>query len=106
MTEAVKALSRTRTAPVGESMPVVIGGREVATAIHKPPTQPPISIAQIATGIPAFKSPGNMSAPNEMMLPISTTEATSPAIVVFDDVATRSDQSGPHLGRRASPVVL
>src|SRR5262249_54292571 len=80
MLEAVRALSRTRTAPVGESMPVASGGREVDNAIHTPQTQPPISIDQIATGIPALKSPGNIRAPNETTLPISTTDAATPAI--------------------------
>jgi hypothetical protein len=73
------ALSRTKTAPVGESIPVASGGSEVVHAIHAPATQPPISIDQIATGIPALNSPGNMSAPNETMFATSTIDATSPA---------------------------
>jgi hypothetical protein len=68
-----------RTAPVGESMPVASGGSEVVSAIQAPQTQAPINIDQIAIGIPALRSPGNISAPNETMLAISTIAATSPA---------------------------
>src|SRR5262249_16246611 len=78
---ATVKLSSTRTAPVGESMPVAIGGNDVASAIQTPEMQLPISIAQIAIGTPAPSSPGNISAPNETMLPIRTTEASRPAIV-------------------------
>src|SRR5690348_4189679 len=77
--EAVKALIRMRTAPVGESIPVASGVREVVNAINIPQMQAPISIDQIATGIPALKSPGNIRALNETMLAISTTADTSPA---------------------------
>ena len=62
-------------------MPVASGGRDVDSAIHTPPMQLPISIAQIAVEMPALRSPGNMSAPNETMLAIRTTDATRPAIM-------------------------
>ena len=74
-------LKTTSTAPVGESMPTASGGSDVLAAIHTPAMQLPISIAQIAVGMPAARSPGNISAPNETMLPISTTAAIRPAIV-------------------------
>ena len=61
-------------------MPVARGGIDVASAIQTPPAQLPISIAQIAIGMPALRSPGNMSAPNETMLAIRTTDATNPAV--------------------------
>lgn len=77
---AVAALSSTRTAPVGESMPVASGGNDVVSAIQRPPMQLPISIAQIPMGMPPLNSPGNISAANETMLAISTTEATRPAM--------------------------
>jgi hypothetical protein len=75
------ALRRTSTVPVGESMPVAIGGIDVRSAIHTPPTEPPISIAQMAVDMPAWSSPGNRRAPNETMLAISTTAPTRPATV-------------------------
>src|ERR1700733_70934 len=75
----VAALSNTRTAPVGESMPVVSGGSEVVIAIQAPLRHAPISIDQIATGMPALKSPWNMSAPNDTILAINTTADTKPA---------------------------
>jgi hypothetical protein len=37
-------------------------------------------MAQITVGMPAVRSPGNMSPPNEMMLPMRTTAARKPAI--------------------------
>src|SRR5581483_7297554 len=77
----VKALSRTRTVPVGESIPVGSGGSDVVSAIHMPPTQLPISIAQIATGMPLLSSPGNIRAPNETMLAIRIIEVMTPATV-------------------------
>src|SRR5580704_4621826 len=80
MRPPVIALSKMRTVPVGESIPTDSGGRDVASAIHMPPTQLPISIAQIAIGIPPFSSPGNISAPNETILAIRTTEAMTPAM--------------------------
>jgi len=42
----VARLNSTRTVPVGESMPVASGGRDVASAIQTPPTQLPTSIAR------------------------------------------------------------
>ena len=80
MPEPADALRRTSTVPVGESMPVAIGGSDVFSAIHTPPMELPISIAQMAVDMPAWRSPGNMRAPNETMLAISTTAATRPAI--------------------------
>ena len=58
----VAALNRTSTAPVGESMPVASGGSDVVSAIHAPAMQLPTSIAQMASGVPADSSPGNISA--------------------------------------------
>src|SRR5258708_40308227 len=72
--------TRTGTAPVGESMPVASGGNEVANDMKTPPRQLPINIDQIAVGIPELNSPGNISAPNEMMLAIKIIEATKPAV--------------------------
>src|SRR3984957_5149214 len=74
------ALSNMRTVPVGESIAVANGGRDVAVAIHMPPTALPISIAQIARGMPAFNWPGNISAPNETILAIKTIDAIRPAM--------------------------
>lgn len=65
---------------MGESIPVASGGREVASAIQTPPIALPISIAQITVAMPAERSPGNMSPPNEMMLAMRTTAASTPAI--------------------------
>ena len=72
------ALTVTSTAPVGESIPLAIGGRLVRHAIHMPETAAPTSIAQIAMEAPAASGPGNISAANETMLATSTTAATDP----------------------------
>ncbi|HET8586118.1 MAG TPA: hypothetical protein VFM89_10270 [Casimicrobiaceae bacterium] len=77
---AMIALNSTSAAPVGESMPIVRGGSDVRSAIPTPPTQLPINIAQIAIGIPSPSAPGNISAPNETILAMSTIDATTPAI--------------------------
>lgn len=61
-------------------MPIVRGGSDVRSAIPTPPTQLPINIAQIAIGIPSPSAPGNISAPNETILAMSTIDATTPAI--------------------------
>ena len=42
--------------------------------------QPPISMAQTATGTPSARSPGNIRAPNETIFAISSTAATRPTI--------------------------
>jgi hypothetical protein len=58
---------------------VASGGIDVAHAIQHPPTQLPISIAQIAIGMPTASSPGNMRAAKEKILAINTTDATRAA---------------------------
>jgi hypothetical protein len=62
-------------------MPVDIGGIDVMSEMHMPPMLLPISIAQIATGTPGLKSPGNISALKDTMLAIRMTDAIRPAIV-------------------------
>ena len=56
----------TRTAPVGESMPVASGGSDVLSAIHMPPTQPPTNIAlsgaTLAENLAAGTTVGTLSA--------------------------------------------
>jgi hypothetical protein len=60
-------------------MPVASGGRDVAMAIHTPPIPLPTSIAQTAVGMPAERFPGNINPPKDIMLPIRTTAARTPA---------------------------
>src|SRR5262245_10005356 len=79
----VRALSRMSTVPVGESMPVASGGIVVVQAIQSPPMLLPISMAQIAVGMPALSSLGNMRAANETMFAIRRNEATRPAIAAL-----------------------
>ena len=54
--------------------------------------QPPISMAQTATGMPSARSPGNIRAPNETIFAISSTAATAPAAASRPSVRLRSIQ--------------
>jgi hypothetical protein len=77
-------------------MPTASGGSDVVNAIHTPAMQLPTSIAQIAIGMPELKAPGNMSAPNETILAIRTTDAKRPAIVPMTPsrpTASKRDQA-------------
>jgi hypothetical protein len=60
-------------------MPVAKGGTDVVSAIHMPPIQLPINMAQMAVGIPTLKSPANISAANEMRLAVTRIDARKPA---------------------------
>ena len=77
--ELTGALNSMSTTQVGESMPVATGGMDVVRAIHMPPIQLPINMAQIAVGIPALRSPANISAANETMLAVTRIDARKPA---------------------------
>src|ERR1700742_1166508 len=97
MRPPVIALSRMRTVPVGESMPIDSGGKDVISAMQMPPAALPISIAQMATGMPALSWPGNIRAPNETMLAISTIEAMTPAVAsetALREIVLKRDAAG------------
>ena|SRR5215468_610353 len=82
LAEPAAALSKTKTVPVGESMPEAIGGSVVLQATKMPPIQLPINIDQIAIGAPSLSWPGNIRAENDTMFAIRTIDARRPAVTL------------------------